>query len=151
MRQAASSGSPATALPARFDVGASPSAGVWGDDSLYGDDGDDLQLAEDGDDTLYGGAADDDMYGELGDDRMFGEARRGRDARRPRRRSSTACQRRPARRSASTAPPKISFTPYAAHPLDRRVDMNDDGDGAPLQSPGMTTGRRRLHARRPRP
>ena len=70
--------SPATALPARFDVGAPASAGVWGNDTLYGDGGDDLQLAEDGNDTLYGGAGDDDMYGELGDDRMFGEG--GEDA-----------------------------------------------------------------------
>ena len=139
VRQAASTGSPATALPARFDVGAAAAAGLWGDDTLYGDGGDDVQLAEDGNDQLYGGAGDDDQYGELGNDRIFGET--GEDAMLGDRGVvANALVTTPGATFSVTGVPKISFTPYAAHPLDRRVDMNDDGDGTPLESPGMTTG-----------
>jgi len=139
VRQASPTGTPTTALPARFDVGAAASAGVWGNDTLYGDAGDDLQLAGDGNDILMGGAGDDDMYGELGDDRMFGEV--GEDAMVGDRgviRDTLIAS--PGARITVTSPPNTAFTPFAAHPLDRRVDLNDDGDGAPLQAPGMTTG-----------
>jgi Ca2+-binding RTX toxin-like protein len=139
VRQAAPNGQAPTALPARFDVGAASAAGVWGNDTLYGDDGDDLQLAEDGNDTLYGGGNDDDMYGELGNDRMLGEA--GEDAMLGDRGViANALVATPGATFSTSGPPQISYTPYAAHPLDRRANMNDDGDGSPLQSPGMTTG-----------
>jgi len=139
VRQASPTGTTVTALPARYDVGAAASAGVWGNDTLYGGAGDDLQLAGDGNDTLYGGAGDDDMYGELGDDRMFGET--GEDAMVGDRGVITdRLVATPGATISVTSPPNTSFTPFAAHPLDRRVDLNDDGDGAPLQSPGMTTG-----------
>ena len=139
VRQASPTGTNATALPARFDVGTAASAGVWGDDTLYGDAGDDLQLAGDGNDTLYGGDADDDMYGELGDDRMFGEG--GEDAMVGDRGVITnRLVGTPGAPITIGNPTSLSFTPYAAHPLDRRVDLNDDGDGAPLQAPGISTG-----------
>jgi Ca2+-binding RTX toxin-like protein len=139
VRQASPGGTAPTALPARFDVGASAAAGVWGTDTLYGDAGDDTQLAGDGDDSLFGGADDDDMYGELGADRMFGEG--GEDAIVGDRGVITnRLVTTPGATIAVTSPPSVRFTPFAAHPLDRRVDLNDDGDGAPLQAPGMTTG-----------
>ena len=139
VRQAAPSGSPATALPARFDVGAVAGDGVWGIDTLYGGDGDDLQLGQDGDDTLYGGAADDDQYGELGNDTMFGEA--GEDAMVGDRGVITnRLVTTPGASFSVSGPPKITFTPFKAHPLDRRVDLSDDGDGGPVQSPGLTAG-----------
>ena len=139
VRQSSPTGTTPTALPARFDVGTAAAAAVWGGDTLYGDAGDDVQLAGDGDDTLSGGADDDDMYGELGDDRMFGEG--GEDAMVGDRGVITnRLVSTPGATFSVTSPPKVSFTPFAAHPLDRRVDLNDDGDGAPLQSPGMTTG-----------
>lgn len=139
VRQAAFASAPATALPTRFDVGAPASAGVWGNDVLHGDDGDDLQFGQDGDDTLYGGAGDDDMYGELGADRMFGQG--GEDAMLGDRgviRNLLVTT--PGATFSVTGPPQISFTPFAAHQLDRRFDLADDGDGAPQQAPGMTTG-----------
>ena len=139
IRQANPTGSTPTALPARYDVGTAASAAVWGNDTLLGDAGDDVQLAGDGNDTLYGGDNDDDQYGELGDDRLFGEA--GEDAMVGDRGVITnRLVTTPGATVTLNSPPAISFTPYAAHPLDRRVDLNDDGDGAPLQAPGMTTG-----------
>ena len=139
VRQASSGTTASTALPARFDVGALATAGVWGHDTLYGDAGDDLQLGQDGDDYLYGGTGDDDMYGELGNDRMFGEA--GEDAMLGDRGVITdRLVTTPGATFSVTSPPAIAFTPYAAHPLDRRVNQNADGDGNPLQAPGMTTG-----------
>ena len=139
VRQASPTGAAPTALPARFDVGAAAAAAVWGNDTLFGDTGDDLQLAGDGNDTLYGDTGDDDMYGELGDDRMLGVD--GEDAMVGDRGVITnRYVATPGPTVSIDSPPNISFTPYAAHPLDRRVDLNDDGDGAPLQSPGMTTG-----------
>jgi Ca2+-binding RTX toxin-like protein len=139
VRQANPTGSTPTALPARYDVGTASTSAVWGNDTLYGDAGDDVQLAGDGNDTLYGGADADDQYGELGDDRLFGEA--GEDAMVGDRGVITnRLVATPGAPVTLNSPPAISFTPYAAHPLDRRVDLNDDGDGAPLQAPGMTTG-----------
>lgn len=139
VRQASPTGTAPTALPARFDVGAAAADGVWGADTLFGDAGDDVQLAGDGDDSLYGGADDDDMYGELGDDRMFGEA--GEDAMvGDRGVIANRLVTTPGATISVSNPPSMSFTPFAAHPLDRRVDLNDDGDGAPRQAPGMTTG-----------
>jgi Ca2+-binding RTX toxin-like protein len=138
VRQAAFAAAPATVLPARYDVGAAASAGVWGADLLYGDGGDDLQLGQDGDDTLRGGAGDDDMYGELGADRMFGEA--GEDAMLGDRGIITNRLTAPGQPIVISSVPQLAFTPFLAHPLDRRVDMNDDGDGTPQQSLGLTVG-----------
>jgi Ca2+-binding RTX toxin-like protein len=143
VRLGALAGAPATPLPARFDVGAAASAGVFGGDQLRGDGGDDQQFGEDGDDNLRGGTGDDDMYGELGDDDMNGEA--GEDAMLGdrgviRNRLVTT----PGAAFAVNSVPAISFTPFAAHPLDRRIDMADDGDGAPIQSPGLAIGGRDL-------
>ncbi len=79
------------------------------------------------------------MYGELGHDRMYGEG--GEDAMVGDRGVITnRLVSTPGTPFSVTGPPAITYTPYTAYPLDRRVDLNDDGDGAPLQSPGMTTG-----------
>jgi Ca2+-binding RTX toxin-like protein len=143
VRQAALAGSSATALPARFDVGASAGAGVFGNDTLFGDAGDDVQFGQDGNDILRGGAADDDMYGELGDDDMQGEA--GEDAMLGDRGVITnRLVTSPGTTFAVNSVPAMSFTPFAAHPYDRRVDTSTDGDGTPVQSPGLTTGGRDL-------
>ena len=120
-------------------MGADAAAGSGATTSCSGDDGDDLQLGQDGDDTLYGGAADDDLYGELGNDTMYGEA--GEDAMLGDRGVITnRLVTTPGASFTVSGPPTITFTPYAAHPLDRRVDLTDDGDGSPIQSPGLTTG-----------
>ena len=140
VRQATLAGTGApTALPARYDVGAATSSGVFGSDTLLGGDGDDQQFGQDGNDTMRGGAGDDDMYGELGDDNMNGDA--GEDAMLGDRGLITnKFIGSPGATISITGVPKLSFTPYAAHAYDRRVDMNDDGDGLPLQSPGMGVG-----------
>jgi len=139
VRQAALAGGTPTALPARFDVGAGISSGRAGADSLFGDDGDDIQLGEDGNDTLYGGDDDDEMYGELGDDRMFGET--GEDAMLGDRGVITnTLVTAPGAPFSTSSVPQMAFTPFAAHPYDRRVDMSTDGDGAPIQSPGISAG-----------
>jgi Ca2+-binding RTX toxin-like protein len=143
VRQAALAGGSATALPARFDVGASAGAGVFGNDALFGDAGDDGQFGQDGDDRLRGGADDDDMYGELGDDDMTGDA--GEDAMLGDRGVITnRLVTTPGATFSVRSVPAMSFTPFAAHPFDRRVDTSTDGDGAPVQSPGLTTGGRDL-------
>ena len=140
VRQATLAGAGApTALPARYDVGAASSAGVFGADTLLGGDGDDQQFGEDGNDIMRGGAGDDDMYGELGDDNMNGDA--GEDAMLgDRGLISNKLISAAGPTFSINGAPKLSYTPYIAHAYDRRVDMNDDGDGAPLQSPGLTVG-----------
>ncbi|HVJ98813.1 MAG TPA: calcium-binding protein, partial [Acidimicrobiia bacterium] len=138
VRQGALAGNTPTALPARFDVGANANAGVWGNDTLFGDAGDDMQFGEDGNDLVRGGANDDDMYGELGNDEIYGDS--GEDAMLGDRGIITNTLVGRGATIAVTSVPRVSFTPFGAHPYDRRVDPSDDGDGAPVQSPGLTTG-----------
>ncbi|HEY3556555.1 MAG TPA: calcium-binding protein [Kribbella sp.] len=132
----------------RFDV-AGPSS-THGDDYLSGDDGDDYQWGQDGNDELHGGNGNDDMYGELGDDRMFGEA--DEDAMIGDRglivdRRIDGSPGDPASFTVNlTQPPAVSYTAFQTGTLDRRVDLLADGDGDmngdgnPVEAPGLTVG-----------
>ncbi len=143
----------------RFDAGRP--AGAWGDDELYGGDGvdpqdstgdapdgDDAQWGQDGDDRLFGENGHDDQLGELGDDVMFGGA--GEDAMVGDRGGIVTryvdgdrADPVPADGSFSVmSPPGMSWTGFAAHPLDRRVSLTNDPDGSVLLYPGTTEGGR---------
>ena len=134
----------------RFDVAGPVSA--RGDDFLQGNDGDDYQWGQDGDDELRGGGANDDMHGELGNDRMFGE--RGEDAMVGDRgvivdRLVDGSTGDPTPFTvAIAAPPAVNYTAFRAGTLDRRVDLAVDGDGdvngdgLPVEAPGLTVGGR---------
>ena len=132
----------------RFDVGGPASA--RGNDFVQGNAGDDYQWGQDGDDELRGGTDNDDQYGELGNDRMFGEA--GEDAMVGDRGVIVA---RLVDGSAGdpssftveiNAPPAVTYTAFRAHALTRRVDLvgdgdgDMDGDGRPVEAPGLTVG-----------
>jgi Ca2+-binding RTX toxin-like protein len=132
----------------RFDVGGAATAS--GDDYFEGNDGDDYQWGQDGDDEMHGNGQNDDMYGELGADRMFGEA--GEDAMLGDRgvivdRLIDGSPGDPQSYTVKmNSVPKINYTAFRNGTIDRRVDLladgdgDMDGDGNPVEAPGLTVG-----------
>jgi Ca2+-binding RTX toxin-like protein len=129
-------------LARRFDVGGPASA--FGNDYFEGNGGDDVQYGQDGNDEQHGNADNDDQYGELGDDLMFGEE--GQDAMVGDRGVITnrLIDGSPGDPASFTidhpGPPFLSFVAFRPGTLHRQVDLLDDGDGAPVPSPGLTAG-----------
>lgn len=134
----------------RYDV-ATADTSVFGDDEMYGQDGDDYQYGQDGDDLQLGGNDNDDMFGELGDDEMYGE--NGQDAMIGDRGVitddliQTGDPDDHAQFTYTTnGPGFFSYTAFTPGTLHRFVDLkvdgdgDVDGDGNPVESPGLSVG-----------
>jgi len=133
----------------RFDVGGPAMAN--GPDYMEGNAGDDYMWGQDDNDIQFGGTENDDMFGELHDDRMFGEA--GEDAMLGDRGVivddliEVGDPDDPAQYTVETkSPPFVTYTAFRPGTLDRRFDLladgdgDVDGDGNPVESPGLTSG-----------
>ena len=133
----------------RYDVGGG--LNFHGPDEQYGDAGDDYQYGQDDGDVQYGGDDNDVQYGELGKDRMFGEA--GQDAMVGDRgmvtddllRTDDADDQQQINIT-TQGPGFFDYTSFRPGTLHRYVDLKADGDGDmdgdgnPVEKPGLTVG-----------